>query len=80
MPENFNTSSFSIEDVKKIVKQKCDNATTSPDAYANIEKAGEDFKTCITSLVDVPTLQNEIEEAQPKGELDAVFNKYISFI
>lgn len=41
-----------------------------------MEEAGNTFRTCISDLVDVETLQEEIEKAQPNGELDTVFNKY----
>ena len=31
---------------------------------------------CITNLVNVTALQEEIEKARPTGDLDTVFNKY----
>lgn len=65
-----------IDDVKKVAKEKCTKVSGGDAAYLAIEKGSEDLTNCISGLVNVAALQEEIEEAQPNGELDTVFNKY----
>lgn len=65
----------SADDVKKILKEKCDKVSGGEEAYAAVEEASEKMKECATNLINVGQLQKDIEEAQPKGELDTVFNK-----
>lgn len=66
----------SVDELKRLVKDKCAKVSGGDAAYEAIERGAEDFKTCTSGLVDVEQLQNEIKEAEPKGELDTVFNKY----
>lgn len=59
-----------------MLKQKCEKNAGNADEWPKVESAAGEFKTCIGDLVDVQQLQEEIELAQPNGELDTVFNKY----
>lgn len=70
-----NVSLPSVDEVKKVLKEKCSKVSKGEEAYAAIEKGAEDLKNCTSGLIDVEVLRTEIEEAEPKGELDTVFNK-----
>lgn len=74
-PSLQNVTLPSIDEVKKIIKDKCSKVSGGDDAYATIERGAEDLKNCTTGLIDYEVLQKEIEEAEPSGELDTVFNK-----
>lgn len=63
------------ENFKKSVKEKCDKVSGAENAYTALESAVVDFKGCITELINLEELQNEIVAAKPKGELDTVFIK-----
>lgn len=65
----------SLDDAKKIFKEKCDKVSGSETAFTDVELAANEFKECTSGLIDFEQLQNEIEAAQPNGELDMVFNK-----
>lgn len=74
-PSLQNVTLPSIDEVKKVIKEKCSKVSKNDDAYAAIERGAEDLKNCTTGLIDYEVLQKEIEEAEPSGELDTVFNK-----
>lgn len=76
LPEGFDESKLpKPDDFLKIVSQKCEKQTGTNESYTKVEEAGVQMKDCVSSLVDFEILQKEIEEAQPKGDLDTVFNK-----
>lgn len=64
-----------IDEGKKMFKEKCKELTGDDRAYERIEVAFEELKNCTVGLVNMEILQEEIEKAQPTGELDIVFNK-----
>lgn len=72
---NENVTLPSMDDAKKVLKEKCVNVSGSEAAYTRVVEAAETLKECATNLMDIGQLQNDIEEAVPKGELDTVFNK-----
>lgn len=74
-PALQNVTLPSVDEIKKIVKDKCAKVSGGDDAYAAIERGAEDLKACTSGLIDVDQLQKEIQEAEPHGELDTVFNK-----
>lgn len=74
-PSLQNISLPTLEEVKAVVKTKCDRVAASSEAYAAVEAAAEEFKGCASDLIDFEEFQREMEEAQPKGELDTVFIK-----
>lgn len=75
---NFSNSTFSVDDVKNIWKSKCMNVTGNEESYKEIESGAQSLVQCITTHFNSSAIENEINEARPKGELDAVFNKYCS--
>lgn len=79
IPDQFKNMTAMIpkkaEEAKKMFKEKCKELTGDDTAYERIEAAAEQLKNCTSGLVDVTALQEEIEKAQPTGELDTVFNK-----
>lgn len=77
LPANFNQSAMpSADDIIKVLRQKCEKVSADPATWTAVEEAGNTFRTCVSDLVDFEKLQEEIEQAQPNGELDTVFNKY----
>lgn len=74
-PALQNISLPTMEEIKAVVKSKCDKVTGNTTAFTAVEEAFEEFKGCAADLVDFEELQKEMEDAQPKGELDTVFNK-----
>lgn len=58
-----------------MIKEKCDNTSGGAAAFAAVEEGAEQMKECATNLINYEQLQKDIEEAQPRGELDTVFNR-----
>lgn len=76
IPPSFkNITLPKIEDIKKMMKDKCSKVSGGDEAYIAIENGAAELQNCTSGLINVETLQKEIDEAQPKGELDTVFNK-----
>lgn len=75
-PEFQNVSLPSLEDIQKIVKDKCSRVAGSDAAYEQAEQSGQKLSECLQGLIDFSELQSEIKEAKPTGDLDTVFNKY----
>lgn len=75
-PEFQNVSLPSLEDIQKIVKDKCSRVTGSDAAYEQAEQSGQKLSECLQGLIDFSDLKSEIKEAKPTGDLDTVFNKY----
>lgn len=59
-----------------IFKEKCIANSGSDAAFEEASQATSTLMECIQQIVDLSTLQQEIEEAKPNGNLDTVFNKY----
>lgn len=77
LPESLNNVTLpSADDVKNVLKQKCEKVSGNAETFEGAEAASTVFVDCVTGLVNVTALQQEIEQAQPNGELDTVFNKY----
>lgn len=78
IPEGFNINTTALpsqDDIVKVLKQKCEKTSGNAETYAGVEAAAKEMSECVSNLVDVEKLQEEIEAAQPNGELDTVFNK-----
>lgn len=75
-PEFQNVSLPSLEDLQRIVKDKCSRVAGSDAAYEQAEQSGQKLNECLQDLIDFSDLQNEIKKAKPTGDLDTVFNKY----
>lgn len=75
IPDQFkNMTVPSMEQMLKMIKDKCKKASGNDDAYTQVEEAQSKLMECLSGLINVDELQNDIKEAQPKGELDTVFN------
>lgn len=75
-PELLNVTLPSLEDIQRIVKDKCSRVAGSDAAYQQAEQSGQKLNDCLQGLLDFSDLQNEIKKAKPTGDLDTVFNKY----
>lgn len=62
-PELANASLPSVEETTKILKDKCIKVSGSDAAYEEAAQGGQKLNECITSLVNVTQLQEEIEKA-----------------
>lgn len=77
LPEGFNATQLpKIDDFLQMVRQKCEKNTGTNATFEMLSNATNVLRDCVTNLIDFGTLQEEIEIAQPKGDLDTVFNKY----
>lgn len=72
---DFNASAIDTKDAEKLIKEKCEK-NGGATAFDTAKDSIPYFTNCLQSLVNVTQLQNEMEEARPRGELDAVFTKY----
>lgn len=66
----------SMEEVEKLLRDKCTSAGAPSDAYDNAKSAAQTFFECGQGLIDIDQFQQEVEAAKPTGDLDTVFNKY----
>ncbi|CAO1433833.1 unnamed protein product [Diamesa hyperborea] len=64
------------DDAKKLFKEKCNKVSGSDAAYDEASEATATAMECVQGLVNFETLQTEISDAKPHGNLDTVFNKY----
>ncbi|XP_052892825.1 27 kDa hemolymph protein-like [Anopheles moucheti] len=74
LPENLPIPS--MEEVEKMLQDKCNTAGAPADAYNNAKEATKTFVECGKGLIDIEQFQQEVEAAKPTGDLDTVFNKY----
>lgn len=79
IPDSLKNASFNVDEMKKVLQEKCKKVSGNEESYKAIEEGAQKLKDCTVGLVDVEQLQKEIEEAQPSGELDTVFNKWVNF-
>lgn len=66
----------SMDEVEKLLRDKCTSAGAPNDAYDNAKSAAQTFFECGQGLIDIDQFQQEVEAAKPTGDLDTVFNKY----
>lgn len=74
--DNITKNVVSMDGAKKVLKEKCVNVSGTEAAYTRAVEAAETLKECAVGMIDLERMQEDIEEAEPKGELDTVFNKY----
>lgn len=65
-PEFANASLPTVEEATKILKDKCIKVSGSDAAYEEAAQGGQKLNECITNLVNVTVLQDEIEKATRK--------------
>lgn len=79
LPDEFPKTNLTIDDAKTLVKDKCLKVAGKEGgqkAYNEIESSTLVLGECINNIVNFTAIQEEIDLASPKGELDVVFNKY----
>lgn len=76
LPKDMGNVTQTVEDFKRLMKDKCNAVSGSDAAYEAIEDASGKLMECLMETFNFSTIQEEIEKAQPNGELDTVFNKY----
>ncbi|KAH8300960.1 hypothetical protein KR044_007247, partial [Drosophila immigrans] len=79
LPEDIAKSNYSLSDFKELFRNKCIEVSgneAGEEAYNDIESSISVLTDCMNSLVNVTAMQQEIQDASPRGELDVVFNKY----
>lgn len=74
--ENFNSSALpTVEQGADLAKQKCEK-NGGEGAFERAKKGAEIAAECLKNQINTTALQEEMEIARPKGELDTVFKKY----
>lgn len=76
LPPGFGNVTITQEDVENVLRDKCLKASGNSSAYEEVKNGAMILSECLTSLVNMTSVQEEIELATPKGDLDIVFNKY----
>lgn len=67
-PELANATLPSLEETTKVLKEKCIKVSGSDAAYEEAYQGTQKLNECITNLVNVTVLQDEIEKATRKNE------------
>lgn len=75
IPDSLKNITIPVEEIKSVLQEKCKKVSGDDKRYEAVEDGATELMTCISGLIDYEVLQNEIDAAQPKGELDTVFNK-----
>lgn len=78
IPEDL-LKNTSFNQAKEAFRKKCIEVSgekNGEQAYADIETGFLTLSECMSNIVNYTTMQKEIQEASPQGELDVVFNKY----
>ncbi|XP_017062370.1 27 kDa glycoprotein [Drosophila ficusphila] len=81
LPEQISMSNFSYNDARELFRNKCIEVAgeeAGGQAFAEIETGFAALSDCLNGIVNLTAMQQEIQEASPKGELDVVFHKYCS--
>lgn len=75
IPDSLKNVTIPVEEMKTVFREKCKKVSGDETKYQAVEDGVTDFMNCTTGLIDYEVLQEEIEKAQPNGELDTVFHK-----
>lgn len=78
MPPGIDKIMAGLPDINQgddLLREKCLKSGTN-ESYENATMAKEKFEVCVSSLVDIKQLKDEINAAKPTGDLDIVFKKY----
>ncbi|KAH8387358.1 hypothetical protein KR093_006589 [Drosophila rubida] len=86
LPAGYSNANVTVADLQRLLRQKCEKANAAQPAGSqpvdagklsgNIEQAAGQLLQCVSGLVNVTTVLDEVEEAKPKGDLDVVFERY----
>lgn len=66
-PELANVSLPTLDETTKVLKDKCVKVSGSDAAYEEAAQGGQKLNECLTALVNVTVLQDEIEKATRKN-------------
>ncbi|KAJ8732942.1 hypothetical protein PYW07_015541 [Mythimna separata] len=75
LADEYTISDDKRAQLREMLRAQCQK-NNAEDKVEQVETAGKTFVDCVKGLIDVATLQREIEEAKPNGALDEVFKKY----
>lgn len=75
IPDSLKNVTIPVDELKTVFREKCKKVSGDDTKYQAVEEAVSDFMNCTSGMIDYEVLQNEIEKAQPNGELDTVFHK-----
>ncbi|KAH8394398.1 hypothetical protein KR222_002311 [Zaprionus bogoriensis] len=84
LPASYANPNLTLADLQRVLENKCQKANAAlPASEAeavrlsnNIQRAGEQLSQCVTGLVNITVVLNEVERARPNGDLDVVFESY----
>ncbi|KAH8386403.1 hypothetical protein KR093_000335, partial [Drosophila rubida] len=79
LPEGIAEANYTFNDFKELFRNKCIEVSgneAGKEAYNEVESSFIVLTDCVNSLVNVSAMEQEIQDASPRGELDVVFNKY----
>lgn len=79
LPGELPKTNLTLDDAKNLVKDKCIKVAGEEkglEAFNQIETSALEMGECINGIVNFTSIQEEINEASPKGELDVVFHNY----
>ncbi|XP_060663926.1 27 kDa glycoprotein [Drosophila nasuta] len=84
LPAGYSNSNVTVADLQRLLRQKCEKANSGLPANqvdagklsGNIEQAAGQLFQCVSGLLNVTAMLDEVEDAKPKGDLDVVFERY----
>uniref|UniRef100_A0A1B0G1L7 Uncharacterized protein n=1 Tax=Glossina morsitans morsitans TaxID=37546 RepID=A0A1B0G1L7_GLOMM len=78
LPVEYRNINFTVDELKRVFSAKCKKVSglENPTLYDEVESSATTAVACLTSLVNLTAMQEEINIARPIGELDTVFSHY----
>lgn len=79
LPAGYQQPNITLADLQRVLEQKCRKASSEEEAAKlsnNIQQAATDLAQCVTGLVNITQVLDEVEKARPRGDLDVVFETY----
>uniref|UniRef100_A0A1B0BIJ7 Uncharacterized protein n=1 Tax=Glossina palpalis gambiensis TaxID=67801 RepID=A0A1B0BIJ7_9MUSC len=78
LPVEYRNINFTVDELKRVFSAKCKKVAglENPTLYDEVESSAKTAVACLTGLVNLTAMQEEINIARPIGELDTVFSHY----
>lgn len=79
LPAGYQQPNVTLADLQRVLEKKCRKASSEAEAAKlsnNIQQAATELAQCVTGLVNITQVLDEVERARPRGELDVVFESY----
>uniref|UniRef100_A0A1A9W1Z4 Protein TsetseEP domain-containing protein n=1 Tax=Glossina brevipalpis TaxID=37001 RepID=A0A1A9W1Z4_9MUSC len=78
LPAEYRNINFTVDDFKRVFSAKCKKVSGLENSalYHEVENSATTAVSCLTNLVNLTAMQEEIDIARPIGELDTVFSNY----